>query len=66
MRDHREGQDPTPTDITDRIRQISERIQRMPATVRRTPSHRAPRVTHTGRISPGRTTAAARFLRGQR
>ncbi len=75
MRDHREGQDPTPVDITDRIRQVRDRIPSMPGTVRRVShSERQARAQYQAakdRLRPtviGRAPSgkAAKILRSQR
>jgi hypothetical protein len=58
MRDHRDGQDPTPVDITERIRQVRDRIPHMPPTVRRRQVSKAPRPPARGK--------AAKILRSQR
>lgn len=77
MRDHREGQDATPVDITERIRQVRDRIPFMPGRVRRvSASERQARAQYAAakerlrqqpvskRSAP--SGKAAKILRGQR
>lgn len=58
MRDHREGMDPTPTDITERIREVSKRITYQPHAVRRRKRATA--------VKPAARGKAAKILRSQR